>query len=237
MTEQEAREIIAKFHGLYSGGLAQMRRDAGQPDITAMPPWTEVYWMGRQVVKCPMDLWVYQEIIIETLPELIVETGTSGGGSAFFFATIYDLLGLLTQRVIPGHIITVDTITYPLLCLPHSRITYLVGDSLDPEIIGTIRGRAAGRRTMLSLDSLHTHAHVAAELLAYADLTTPGCYCVVEDTGYSDDRSDGVYRGDPDWCSRAAAEFVLEHPDFEVDLSRERHLLTSNHRGWLKRAR
>ncbi len=226
MTEREALEIAAKFHGVYSGGLAQIRRDAG--DKNAMPPWAEVYWLGKQVVKCPMDLWVYQEIIWETKPDLLIETGTSGAGSAFFFASIMDQLGR-------GHILTVDTVTYPHLCHPHPRITYLVGDSVSAEMIANIRGRVKdygpNARIMLSLDSLHTYEHVMAELAAYADLTSPGCYCVIEDTGFAFDDAGG----DPAWCSRAAAEFVAARPEFKTDLSRERHLLTSNHRGWLRR--
>lgn len=216
-------EIIRAFHGLYGGGLAQQRRNAGE--LNAMPPWAEVYWLGKQVVKCPMDLWVYQEILWETQPDLIIETGTSGAGSAYFFASIFDRIG-------KGHILTVDTVTYAHLCHPHPRITYLVGDSIAPEMIANIRGQAIGRgKVMLSMDSLHTYDHVAAELAAYADLVTPGCYCVVEDVHYPP----GEPGGDPAWGSRAAYEFEVAHPEFGRDLARERHLLTSN--VWFKRVR
>jgi cephalosporin hydroxylase len=34
------------------------------------------FWMGRQVYKCPTDLWVYQELLHVTEPDLIIETGT-----------------------------------------------------------------------------------------------------------------------------------------------------------------
>jgi cephalosporin hydroxylase len=217
-------EIIQAFHALYSGGLAQAKRDAGEPN--AMPPWAEVYWMGKQVVKCPMDLWVYQEILCETKPDLLIETGTSGAGSAFFFASIFDRLG-------NGHILTVDTLTYPHLCHPHPRITYRVGDSILPGMIADIRNWAKdlgpSAKIMLSMDSLHTYDHVKAELAAYADLVTPGCYCVVEDVHYPP----GDTGGDPAWGSKATYEFEVAHPEFKRDLSRERHLLTSN--VWFRR--
>ncbi len=193
-----------------------------------MPPWTEVYWLGKQVVKCPMDLWVYQEIICETKPEVLIETGTSGGGSAFFFATLFDLIG-------SGHVFTVDKDCYPELWLKHPRITYLEGDSTSAEIADQMSAFAAGKRTMVSLDSLHTYTHVSAELALYGELVSPGCYLVVEDTGLGNGGSTEEYV----WADRAAAgaagQFLAAHPDFAVDKSRERHLLTANHDGWIRR--
>jgi cephalosporin hydroxylase len=221
MTEAQTNTIHA-FHALYSGGIAQSLRDQG--DATAMPPWTEVHWLGKQVVKCPMDLWVYQEIICETKPELIIETGTSGGGSAYFFAKLFDLIGC-------GEIFTVDKDWYPHLWLEHPRIHYNVGDSVSEETAVKMRSFAAGKRTMVSLDSLHTYAHVSAELALYGELVSPGCYLVVEDTGMGNPTT----VGQGEWANRAAAEFVTAHPDFQVDRSRERHLLTSNHDGWIRR--
>jgi cephalosporin hydroxylase len=222
-----AADTIQAFHALYSGGVAQSLRDAGNPH--AMPPWAETYWLGKQVVKCPMDLWVYQEIIIETRPEVLIETGTSGGGSAYFFATLFDLIGC-------GHVVTVDKDHYPVLWKKHPRITYLIGDSLSEDTAGIMRDAAAGKRTMVSLDSLHTYDHVRAELALYGELVSPGCYLVVEDTGLG---NSGWGNPDDTWEKRAAAgaaaEFLAAHPGFEVDASRERHLLTSNHDGWIRR--
>jgi len=218
----EHQEIIDRFLGLYSGGLCQTYRDMGQSK--AMPPWAEVYWLGKQVVKCPMDLWIYQEIICETRPELIVETGTSGAGSAWFFAHILE-----AAKINGGSVITVDKDSYPHLCLPHPRVKYLIGDCVSDTIAQLIRAAACGKRTMVSLDSLHTYSHVARELELYAPLVTPGCYLVVEDTGL------GGSGAGTDWCSRAVSEFLAVNSGYVVDKSRERHLLTSNRDGWIKR--
>lgn len=214
----DSNELIKAFRGLYSGGLAQERRNAGDP--TAMPPWAETYWLGKQVVKSPPDLWVYQEIIVETKPDLIIETGTSGGGSAFYFATLMDLIG-------HGEIVTVDKDHYPDHWRVHPRIEYIIGDSVDINVVEQIRSKVKGKTTMLSLDSLHTREHVGKELEAYADLVSPGFYCVVEDVyvhGHDDD---------PEWCESVVKEFIDRHPNFVRDLGRERHLLTSNL--WLRR--
>ena len=213
-------EVIRQFRGLYSGKLAQNRRAAGIPDHLAMPPWAETYWLGKQVVKGPMDLWVSQEIIFETRPEVLLETGTSGGGSAFFFATLFDILGR-------GAVITVDKDEYPHLWREHPRITYLVGDSVSDVIAQRMRADSEGRVTMVSLDSLHTREHVAKELAVYAPFVSAGQYLVVEDV------AQGIHDGDLTWGSGAALAFMNAQPAFVRDATREKHLMTSNL--WLRR--
>lgn len=218
-------EIIRRFHGLYAGAHCQAKRDAGEVD--AMPPWTQVTWLGKQVVKCPMDLWTYQEIIWETRPELIIETGTGSSGSAYYFATLLDLL----QRV-AGTVLTIDTMAYPDLRQDHHRIVYLTGSSTGREVFDYICNRLQPvPRAMVVLDSDHTYGHVKKELELYWPLVAVGCYLVVEDTGWRnpEDTAEG------DWADTAVKEFLKDHPNFEADVSREKHLLTSNNGGWLKR--
>jgi cephalosporin hydroxylase len=138
--------------------------------------WTETSWLGAQALKNPLDLWVYQEIIVEQRPELIVETGTYRGGSAFYLASICDLVGV-------GEVVSIDVEPlrddYPA----HPRITYLGGkSSTDPDVVAQVRGRAKGKRVLVVLDSDHSQAHVEAELAAYAPLVQVGGYVFVEDS-------------------------------------------------------
>src|SRR5438094_1904797 len=55
--------------------------------------WGNTKWFGTDTLKCPFDLWVYQEILYEVQPDLIIETGTWGGGSALYVAWICALVG------------------------------------------------------------------------------------------------------------------------------------------------
>lgn len=213
------KEIVKAFRGLYSGGAAQKLRDAGVPDHLAMPPWADVWWFGKQVSKCPMDLWVYQEIIVETRPDVLLETGTSTGGSAFYFASLFDRLG-------NGRVITVDKDEYRDHWVKHPRVTYLVGDSVSGEVIE--RMKETDGRVMVSLDSLHTCEHVVKELAAYSPMVSSGCYLVVEDV--IEGLNEPIQR---EWGSGAAEEFMTRHAEFVRDASREKHLLTSNL--WLRR--
>lgn len=183
-------------------------------------PWTRTFWRGHQVAKCPMDLWIYQEILVATKPDLLIETGTCIGGSAYFFASIMDLI----QH---GMVLTIDKDVYPNQP-QHPRISYVVGSSIDRAIIQGAERTAAGLRTMVVLDSLHTIEQVCAELANYAPLVSPGCYLVVEDTGV--DESWGIPA-----AHRAVQSYINMHPEFVIDRDCERHLLTLNPGGWLKR--
>lgn len=46
-----------------------------------------------RTLKLPLDLWIFQEIIHESKPDVIVEAGTFDGGSALYLATILDAIG------------------------------------------------------------------------------------------------------------------------------------------------
>jgi cephalosporin hydroxylase len=186
--------------------------------------WTNATWLGSQALKNPLDLWVYQEIIAETRPELIVETGTYRGGSAHFLASICDLLGA-------GEVISIDIEPlrddYP----QHPRITYLAGrSSTDPDVVAEVAARAAGRRTLVVLDSDHSQAHVEAELAAYAPLVPVGCYLVVEDSNIGQIRKD-LLPGP----LQAIEKFVAGTDEFVIDREREKFLITFNPSGYLRR--
>src|ERR1700682_805576 len=54
--------------------------------------WRNTFWLRTPTYKCPVDLWIYQEIIAETQPDWIIETGTASGGSGLFLASMCDLV-------------------------------------------------------------------------------------------------------------------------------------------------
>jgi cephalosporin hydroxylase len=188
--------------------------------------WTKARWLGVQALKNPLDLWVYQELMADTRPEVVIETGTWRGGSALYLASLCDLLG-------EGEIVSIDVEPmrddYPR----HPRITYLAGrSSTDPELLADVRSRADGRRTLVILDSDHSQAHVEAELEAYAPLVPVGCYLVVEDSNIGQIRKD-LMPGP----LQAVEAFLARDDRFEIDREREKFLLTFNPSGYLRRVR
>jgi cephalosporin hydroxylase len=122
-----------------------------------------------------------------------------------------------------------------------TRIDMLQGSSVDPDIVAQVRARAAGKTTLVVLDSNHTHAHVLAELRSYAPLVSVGSYCVVFDT-VVEDLPPGLYPDRPwdvgDNPKTAVIAYLAENGDFSVDQDVEtKTLITVAPGGYLYRVR
>ena len=50
-------------------------------------------WLGKPIWQNTFDLWIAQETIHDVKPSLIIECGTNRGGSAYFYAQLFDLMG------------------------------------------------------------------------------------------------------------------------------------------------
>jgi cephalosporin hydroxylase len=182
-------------------------------------------WLGTRIQKLPADLIVYQELLVETRPDVLLEAGTLEGGSALFFASIFDLLG-------HGRVITVDIAPRPNRPV-HPRITYLVGSSTAPEIVQQVSTLLKpSEKVMVVLDSDHSAPHVLRELDIYSRMVTPGQYLVVEDTNIN---GHPVAAGWGPGPAEATAAFLAGNHSFTVDRTREKFFVTFNPGGWLKR--
>lgn len=212
-------------------------------------------WLGRPIIQYPQDIVAIQEIIWLTRPDVIVETGIAHGGSLVLTASMLALLdlcdaassGSLVDPKMPRRqVIGVD-----IDIRPHNReaieahplanrIAMVQGSSIDPGVIDQVRAFVGeGRRVMVCLDSMHTHAHVLAELHAYAPMVTPECYCVVFDTVVEDlPKATFMDRpwGPGDNPKSAVHEFLRSRTDFQIDASIHNKLqITVAPDGYLKR--
>jgi cephalosporin hydroxylase len=211
MNSADASSLVDQFHTLYYDRREQT--------------WGNTFWLGHHVLKCPLDLWTYQEILHDVQPDLIIETGTYRGGSALFLASVSDLL----RR---GEVVTIDSARQEGRPR-HRRITYLTGSSTSDTILRQVHRRAKGKSAVLViLDSGHGKDHVLAELNAYAPFVTPGSYLVVEDTNLNGHPVLGHHGPGP---AEAVAEFLEGNDAFVRDESREKFLLTFNPGGFLKK--
>jgi cephalosporin hydroxylase len=204
-------------------------------------------WLGRPIIQYPQDIVALQELIWALQPDLVVETGIAHGGSLILWSSLLELNaacgGPPDARVVG---VDIDIRAHNKAAIeahPMSkRITMIEGSSVDPGVVAQVNDAAAGRKQVLvCLDSNHTHAHVLAELQAYAPLTSVGSYCVVFDT-VIEDLPAGMFPDRPwgpgDNPKTAVREYLMTHPEFEIDHRIEdKLLLTVAPSGYLKRVR
>lgn len=188
--------------------------------------WGNNRWLGVQALKGPWDVWIAQEILWETRPDLVLETGVYAGGSTLFYADMFELMG-------HGHVLGVDVDLSGVhsRVREHPRVTLIEGSSVNPEVVDRIREEAHGKRVMVNLDSDHKAEHVHQELCMLADLVTPGCYLVVEDTAIGKPLGKHLLPGP----AEALEAWLADGQPFEVDRSREKFLLTASPGGYLRR--
>ncbi len=208
-------QIIRDFHGLYYDSFREGKT------------WADTWFLGTKTEKCPLDLWLYQELIYKLRPDVIVETGTRFGGSAFFTASICDLIDC-------GQIVTIDVDNEPQRP-SHNRITYIHGSSVDAEIVKRVKGICKDAKTVLVLlDSDHAKGHVLGELKAFADLVTLNSYMIVEDSNVNGHPVLPNFGPGP---MEALDEFLKSDSRFKIDSFNEKLLLSFSPRGFLKRVK
>lgn len=144
-------------------------------------------YLGLPIIQFPQDILCLQELIWNTSPDLVIETGVARGGSLALSASILQLLG--GDGVVVGIDIDIRAHNrrrieaHPLA----SRIELIEGSSIDPAVTERVAAMAARRsRVMVILDSHHEHDHVLAELRSYGPMVTEGCYLAVLDTVIED---------------------------------------------------
>ncbi len=109
-------------------------------------------WMGRFCWKNPLDMMIYQEIVHEVRPTLVVETGTHSGGSALFWR---DMMRLADGR---GEVISVDiNAATPLDLDALDGVTFVSGSSIAPAIVDAVAYTVARHaRVLVNLDTSAT---------------------------------------------------------------------------------
>lgn len=190
---------------------------------------SECRWMGIKAQKNPLDAWVYQEIIYEIKPDIIIEIGSAEGGTTLFLANLLDLIG-------KGNVISID-IDRSGYKVQHDRVILLTGDSTSTEIIIRVEALCKGKSVLIIHDAGHEKQQVLKDLMAYSCFVSVNSYFIVEDgivELFKPRDGFGYYKEGP---LSAIAEFLRNNPNFIVAKEREKYILTYNPKGFLKRIR
>jgi len=200
--------------------------------------WTQVHWLGVPVLQWPTDLILMQELIAKVRPNCIVETGLAQGGTAVFYSSILQLLG------IDGRVISIDIQIKPTArknieaSAYRDRIDLIEGDSKSETVHQKVRGLLGGEKNVLvCLDSDHSYAHTLGELGAFSRYIPVDGYMVLFDTICQElaDTPKGQRSWVHDSPMRALEEFLAGNPNFQSEPEWGKYLVTFAPKGFLRR--
>lgn len=185
--------------------------------------WCNTKWRGVNTFKAPTDMWVYQELIHEIRPDIIIETGTCCGGSSLYMADVIRVCGLKGSLIIT---VDIDETKCNDKVKNDSNIVRVIGSSIENETYYRVRAlmeiHGCGKKVMVILDSDHSKEHVLRELELYAPLVSPGSILIVEDTNTGGPRE-------------AVNEWKKNDSKFELNVMCEKYMLTFNRGGYFER--
>jgi FkbM family methyltransferase len=165
-----------------------------------------VQYKGVPYLKCPMDYVLYQMLIMNIKPDLIIEIGTLYGGGALYYA---DLLYLLGKGQV--HTINLHNEVYDQKVINHGQIKFFYGgfDAYD------IEENTKGFEKILVIDdAAHTYEDVLKALNKFNTVVSKESYFIVEDGVVSFTGAADRYGGGP---RKAINEFLQTNDNFIVD--------------------
>ena len=240
--EKFQQEVRANIRGLMNDHDVQALSRIWVREIARHKYAYNFSWMGRPIIQFPQDMVAMQEIIWDSKPDLIIETGIAHGGSLIYYASLMEMMQL------DGYVLGIDIDirahnrveieSHPM----RKRIQMIQGSSVAADTVAEVAKHAHGKKSvMVILDSNHTHEHVLQELQQYSPFVSMGNYLVVFDTLVEDMPDDLVH--DRPWGKgnnpkTAVREFMKSNNQFEVDKAVEaKILITVAPDGFLKRVR
>lgn len=163
-----------------------------------------VTYKGIRAIRCPFDYVIYQMIIWDIKPDLIIEIGTSNGGGALYMA---DILNMIGKGVV--HTINIENKADKEV-VEHPRIKLFTNGWENYNL-----GEANGFSKILIIDDgSHTHKDVIGALNKFSPLVSIGSYFVVEDGIVNELQKSKEFDGGP---LKAIREFLKINKNFSVD--------------------
>ena len=164
-----------------------------------------ITYRGIQTLKCPFDYVIYQMIIMQLKPDLVIEIGTRHGGSTLYIADLLDIIG-------GGIIHSIDINTPPnvdiLVANPRIKL-------FDCGWQGYDLNQAKDFSNVLVIDDAsHIYEDAIGSLRKFAPLVTQGSYFIMEDGIIDELGISKDYRGGP---LKAIYEFLKDNDNFVVD--------------------
>jgi cephalosporin hydroxylase len=164
-----------------------------------------VFYQGVPMIKCPFDYLIYQMLIWEVKPDLIIEIGTNRGGGALYFANLLDSLG-------QGEVHTIDIIdnVNDQRVFMHPRIKRFFGGFQSYELNNSFEFE----NILVIDDGSHLYEEVFLALEKFKHLINKNSYYIVEDGIIDELGMTRSYNGGP---NKAIKEFLEKNSSFQID--------------------
>ncbi len=163
-----------------------------------------VNYRGIKAIRSPFDYVLYQMILFEQKPDLVIEIGTNHGGGALYLA---DLMNLIGHGEI--HTIDIEDRCHEMV-RTHPRISTFLGGWQ-----GYNTSLAEKYTNVLIIeDGAHTYEDTLAILRKFAYLVKKDSYFIIEDGIVNELGIEKEYNGGP---LRAIDEFLSENNSFGID--------------------
>lgn len=165
----------------------------------------QIKYKGVKSIRCPFDYVIYQMIVHEVKPDLIIEIGTNNGGSAIYLSDLMDNFNL------DGEIHSIDINDDAKVNVQdYSRIKLFNQgwENYDLELTKKFN------RILVIEDAAHTYTCTKGAIEKFANVVTKNSYLIVEDGIVNDLGLEDNFEGGP---LKALREFLPNHPDFVVD--------------------
>jgi cephalosporin hydroxylase len=165
----------------------------------------KVTYRGIKMIKNPFDYLLYQMIINEVKPDLIIEVGTNHGGTALYMSDMLDLIG-------KGEIHTIDVTEYPMdeRVINNKRIKRFLGGYQAYDL----KNCEGYEKILVIDDGSHLYEHTLEILQKFQDVVTPDSYFIVEDGALIHIGLTKDYGGGP---VRAIEEFLQTKDNYIID--------------------
>jgi cephalosporin hydroxylase len=164
----------------------------------------KVTYRGIEMLHNPFDYLLYQMLIFEVQPDLIIEIGTNKGASALYFSDLLDIIG---NGIV--HTIDIEDKVHPLVKKKNNIHFFLNGyESYDLSLTDDFK------KIMVIDDGSHLYEDVKNVLSKFKDIISLGSYFIIEDGVITALRMAKNFKGGP---LKAIKEFLETNNQFIVD--------------------
>jgi cephalosporin hydroxylase len=163
-----------------------------------------VTYRGVKAARCPFDYVIYQMIMFELKPDLVIEIGTNAGGGALYLA---DLMSIMNY----GMVHTIDIMGQcASIVAEHPRIRLFTEGWQNYDLKEAVKYS----KVIVIEDGSHMYEETLAAMQRFAPLVTVGSYMIIEDGIINMLGKSRNYHGGP---LSAIRYFLGSNNNFEVD--------------------